>query len=1256
MLKLRRSARVLAMMLVVLMLAASALLVFADAAPLAAPAANDPLIKDEIVLSQDEVNIINLKGTLDVSFIDDPTFSVKKIVVRIGANELGSQVKNLPYDEDGNVDFDIEVNPAIALEYNNYVPVVISYSYTNANGEVEVAEIVYYTGVITYDYDSGILGAPNGTDYLSVNGWTALNTPYAPTDAKGFDDEAPSISVAYEDTYISFAINTEPVEEIPEIDTEAPYLKDMTDKSFTFITVPGFEYLVLDISKGVDATHKEYLFGDDAWFLADSDEAVIEVLVAGGIYTVWVRTPAGTTAEEKLASKPLCLGRVSVIDEDEYAELNAFLTKYHEVTVIKGNNLYTPETPVVTASPADTKELIILYNVLAPATKKLIVVAEKAEYLVISDYLANHQEMVYDDLADLRDKYAEADLDKKLNAAFDAFRALKFNAVQAEMFKDFDDIILRKKIDLALIKVKALTEGGVVDVEKLLADYTDLHYGENGLVKYNANLAIIEVAEDCNTVDEAFAVIEKLVNEAKENYLIDIILQQYLKYYPTLLKYNPEAAAQFNELFQQSVLAITYEFDRNVKTPYTTLIDDVNEYAASMPQYCAFAELYNITVLPEVDADEVNKLYDEAFAAISATYDEYELGLAIVNFRAALAKLTVVEGVPLDEDVAEAERAIDRVYAAYLAELAEITTLEELKEFFATELTSNMIYARDNYAYFNFLYDYADILALTEDTVTLADVEAILEALEAGADAWVEDDELIAELVSKIEALDNLVASVYVEAFLDAVAKADDTDDRKAEIEYYAEMIDGAYAVYAEDAYKYALVAMAVYDKYNDTVAALEALKVEGNDVLNAIIDAYLARVYAYDSYVDEYYADINVQKEQHFAFYDRELTIAESEVDFLAKKAATKAELEAMKNNSAAVDAIVDKYLADLNKVVYKYNNVGADVDAYNAAAIKSLSNIKTAAETETVFEKARAEAIEAVKADAAAKKASGKYSEDQIKQLESKLNAAVAALGNLYVENGNDVAEIEATKAAALADLASVEISNIVVGTPDVVYPDGYKYENGLWATVTNANGMNSALNVVINFVSADGKELAEKFDVEGVMTNEQATVAVDGKEIVFAFDIKFSDAALVKDDNGFYTVKLRTPAEVKKLTGICVMAEGEGVNYVFETTVDGDYIIFKTNKIGSTHVIVADEKVDLTWLIVVLVALIVIEGIVIIFFISKMKKGNKVASFAPFLAVLFTPAGVVPAIAVLGAVTALGAIAATATTFTALKKKAN
>lgn len=654
-------------------------------------------------------------------------------------------------------------------------------------------------------------------------------------------------------------------------------------------------------------------------------------------------------------------------------------------------------------------------------------------------------------------------------------------------------------------------------------------------------------------------------------------------------------------------------------------------------------------------------------------FDEND-GKFVFELSVVVQKINVLLPVEVNDPAKDLKyEAVDFIIDTY--DLSGIEDEDEIESIFDDGLAMPCTLAREEYEIVLFMKKYQQYFM--ED----ADLPGSITAMEGILADFVEVDyfttngEMLHEILS--DEFNTHLNDLYLADLNSILAKYDeekDTDIIDVLVFVIGELreiipsaIDGEAPTFIDTPYPYskeyydiAKLYVKVYDAYAKDVAALEALKNGASNEIKDIVDTYLNEVYSiyyggFDGIGDA--NDPAVIADKMIADMDAEVVKANTHLAFLAKKDAAKAEIEAMKDNNQAVIDAANKYLPEIDVIEYDYNNVtvlNANIDAIVAAA-----------KAETDFEKKSAEVKSVLAADIATRKASGRYSAAQLAQLDSYLAEAIVLVNNIDFIAGKTIADLEAQQAASLAKFASVKVMSVSAGNVPfagdlsaVDYPADYNFDNGLWGNLTNMNGFGSALTLSMKKVDfEENKVKVNKIIVaSGELTQEEAIAAAKDKIVVYKVAISLNDGATAVsgNDNGLYTVRLLVPADIREESGLYVISKDGETTYVYETTREGNYLVFKVASF-TEFMVVADKTVNLTWLIVLLSVLLAVEvGVVVFFVIKKKKKGAAVASLVPFLALAYIPAAAIPAVAFLGVLTVIGATAATTTAVSYNKKK--
>ncbi len=453
----------------------------------------------QVTAEQNEVNKITISGEVDSGFTG------------VVAIRIGSEAFKQLFDVSGVFNDTFDLNATFCRELNNVLPVYACYTDNTGYKELLIGEI----GVITYDYDSGILGYPSGTTYISTSGQKSLTASYVPTDAA--KDADGNVTLIFDKKPYVFKPNTTPVASTPEKgQNEGVYdqvgVDSDDDGNIDYVvallnTVSGREYAVSELVGGASVGNG-YGIPDDAW--VDCTEAKDQIkLTPGKRYSFWVRNPG--VPGSILPSAPVFLGSVMAIDLADAQTKTEFLAEYAAM-VDAGKEIY-PKT--VTATSVQLAKLIDLYNKLPDDMKAHNDIAPKAKYLVLSEYLAKHQDLIA--VAAKADKFT---LDAAAENAVKDFAKIKTELAK-HLTNDTDGKFvfeLKKTVEKldALIKAGATLDdqfaaaqfaldqvysGAAVNSENYNANRADVI--KNYTVDYEVALWLEKTLKEISSIEEA---------------------------------------------------------------------------------------------------------------------------------------------------------------------------------------------------------------------------------------------------------------------------------------------------------------------------------------------------------------------------------------------------------------------------------------------------------------------------------------------------------------------------------------------------------------------------------------------------------------------------------------------------------------------------------------------------------------------------------------------------------------------------------
>ncbi len=354
--------------------------------------------------------------------------------------------------------------------------------------------------------------------------------------------------------------------------------------------------------------------------------------------------------------------------------------------------------------------------------------------------------------------------------------------------------------------------------------------------------------------------------------------------------------------------------------------------------------------------------------------------------------------------------------------------------------------------------------------------------------------------------------------------------------------------------------------------------------------------------------------------------------------------------------DAVIDAYVNEINGLdvlgdTAADNAVNTRLDEIYADVLYTVEvNLKRQALREELTNKVRE------------LKNSGKYNFTQQGELGSELEAILVDLDALSLTVSDADAVLNTFRTGAVAKIMAVEISYIANGelkadgvNADKDYGDGHNtLINGLWATVKNENGMPGASALTVEQIILKPLTVKAHKVVTGTFDEGKAYDAVNKKKALLTVDIeiKADGNVFASENNGTYTVRLLLPENLREATGLQLISyDANGDVLIYDTRKEGNFLVFDTNVL-TEFTVIGDQTINLMWLAFVLGGIFSLEIISTAIVAVRRKKagkednsdenggGEKMYSFAlPILAVVFTPAGIIPALIVLGALSVVG-----------------
>ncbi len=248
------------------------------------------------------------------------------------------------------------------------------------------------------------------------------------------------------------------------------------------------------------------------------------------------------------------------------------------------------------------------------------------------------------------------------------------------------------------------------------------------------------------------------------------------------------------------------------------------------------------------------------------------------------------------------------------------------------------------------------------------------------------------------------------------------------------------------------------------------------------------------------------------------------------------------------------------------------------------------------------------------------------------------------LDLTNADDKAEIDAILNRALKDLAAVKVNSLSA-------TDSASNAN---VQIIAPNGMSPDAQIGLSRI-ADIKLLSGKVSdairagkiivtQEGI-TNDQMLKILGTQEVVAAFKLMVYGE---KTDGGIYEVRLLIPEDLRVIQNLQVgyYDDTTGELKLFETHIDGDYLVFTADKLAD-FVIIGDPNVSLTAMIAILGGTLLLQLIAIIYLLIRRKKVAKTVRLhstvlpAMALTIRFLPVYGLPVVILLGVLVVIAQI---------------
>lgn len=1089
---------------------------------------------------------------------------------------FGEKSYSLYSDASGNVsEQKFQLDIPYCQSIGNIFEINISYM---IDGALFRSESGTMFGVVTYNPDNGALGYPEGAEYINIDGNRMPLTGISVPDDAMLDGKN-GMTIICNGAEIYTIVGSSQYENVPDINDCLGDIYTKSSDSLTVYAAPGIEYSL---------SSDNLLISD--WQTENNGLITFKGLQAGTVYTLVARTPA---SENKLPSVYISVIAHKTLDEALGAEKASFDKRFDELK----DKLYDKESGILTASPQEITELSELYGGLSDEIKALPEVKEKGIIIEGSKYLSDNLLIINkpDEELSVSDKPA---LDQ----------AIREYASLSEETKSYigDRLtgLTEKEKAVALTELSQLVGNSAPSdkIQQMISDYKERI--ENAIILDGTETdAIISEAasEICNQAKtEGLGSLDALYNSIKDSAA-----------YPS---YSETVKLQIEEAYTSGRTAIENAAD------YLTVMAETEKALSSMLRIDGKEQLYDI--INDSDPDNVKAIVDDAVKRIDEAETSEEIKEILTETKKEvlrqrgkneiedyISSLTIPQGKEsLINDIKDnAYNAIDKLETAEDIALEVVRAKAELK---LTEKYLELLDSIDENDPFTDAkernLDSAYITALNEIRKA-TDESAIAAALEAG-----------------LKAMENAMGSAYLTDFYnkykDILEKdeisADDLDiinKALSEIRTHSESEQDSFDEYRNNLLLKKMKAISVYltecrDGYNDEVINGYILK-----IMTGNVDGDTASDNALSDTIDK------LAEEAKLA------------IEFEKIKTDQKKAIEELAKDNEYLKPAYDKAISELDALVFSPDEA-AENDNYFAETNNKAKEIFSRFKETVDFEVKREELKLAIKNDVDGKIASGKYSDSGIASLESKYSAAISALDGVEYSGADSIKLLEDIYSEHTALISAEKIVLLISGD----------------CTVTNEGGMDSALS--LSFKNSALKDINKSLIsggnysvITGSMTEKQALEAISDKKTLLTFDISLmnGDTTVTGDGNGTYTVRILLPENLRSASGLQVVTMNDSGIEIFETRIDGNYLEFKTTHF-SEFILLGDKEINLLWLAILFSVILVGELISGIIFNRKQKKNknDKMYSIAaPFLAVLLTPSGILPAVIILGTLSVAG-----------------
>ncbi len=1117
----------------------------------------------KLTVTQDIANILKVSGKTEET-VDDLTVIIT----------FGEKSYSLYSEPDGTVreqKFILDV--PYCQSVGNVFEINVSYM---LNGVLYRSDSGVTLGVVTYNSDNGMLGYPDGAEYINIYGETRpLTGSTVPEDAKL--DSQNGMTIIYNGAEIYTIVSSTQY-------GNAPSLEDCLGGIYS----KGSDYLTVYAAQGI-----EYNLSADNMIISDwKTESGGYVTFTGlepeAVYTLIARTPA---TENTLPSVYISVAAHTTLGESEAADKAAFDEKYASLE----DKLFDMETGTVTVSPEEVRSLTELYEKLSEEVRALPETTEKVALVDGSGYLSENLEIINKPMDELSVSDGEA-----LNKAIGEYNSLSDEA-KAVIGDRLTELVDKKKT-VALTELAQLD--GASDpsdeIQQIISEYEDK-------IK---DAVLINGTETDELIDAAAsAILEQARSESLTSLEYTYSSIKNGESYPL---YSDEIKNQIDEAYAAAKEAI------NGATSYSELKSASETTITTLIRADGKAQI--LSFLTEDDKENTKNIATSACQRIDSASSSDEIAEIVEESKKNILRqrgkneiddyissLNIPEGKEsLITDIKNtAFNTIDTYGTAPEIELAVTRAQAELK---LTETYLNLLDSIDENDPF---------IDAKERNLDTAYVNA-LDEIRASQNT----EEISVALTEGLEALNNAMNNAFLTDFYNKYKNildktdisADDLDTINTALDEIRTFTEGEQ--------------MALDDYRNNLLLkkmkALSLKLIDRKDGYNdAVIDDYVIEIMLGE--VDGDTESDNALNDLLDALADE----AELAIEFEKIKTDIRQSIDEIAKDDDKLSNAYELAMSELDALVFSPTEA-VENDNYFAQTSAKVNEIFRKFEAYVDFENKREELKLAVKNDVDDKIASGKYSDSGVASLNGKYEAAIAALDAVEYSGDASAQILEEVYAEHMALIAAEKIVRLVSGDCTVIYEPGMDSALSLNFRSVTLKELDKSLIDGKNYSVVTGT-LTD--DEASDAVSKKKTLLTYEISLTSATEVTFDDGVYtvrillpenLRSATGLQAVAVNNGAIEIFETRV------DGDYIEFKTTHFSEFIILGDKEINLTWVAIL--------LGIILIAELVFE-IVFSRKQKKNKKDQKMYSFLPVLAVLLTPNGIIPAIIVLGALSVAG-----------------